>query len=290
VLDDVELPPATRLAGLARELCERATEAEARQFLVQEAVALCGCTAGVFVRAMPSGSLELTWAGPTEVVESLTWLLDSMPEAVAAEALDRRQPITSADLATETRWPQYVAALLQGSPIRSVQAHLVRLAENDLGVLVLYSSQPGFFTDARCQPGALLADHAAIGLTLLASRHKTEHLTIALQNSREIGQAVGILMATHKVTAEKAFDLLRTASQHGHVKLHQVAKEVTLTGELPQPPTPQAAASQPAVPHAPVPQAPVPQPPAIDGTIRTSAPAGTGVPSPASRRASSPST
>jgi ANTAR domain-containing protein/GAF domain-containing protein len=235
VLDDVALPPATRLAMLARELCERSDEAEARQLLVNEAVVLCGCAAAAFARTMPSGALDLTWGGPTELVEQLARILQPIGEAAATATLAERQPVVSPDLAAEDRWPRYTTVLLQHSPIRSVQAHPVRLAGSELGALVLYAEGAGFFVTDQSQPGALLADHAAIGLSLLQSRHKTEHLTIALQNSREIGQAMGILMSSRKITADAAFDLLRDASQRGHVKLREVAKEVVLTGQLPTP-------------------------------------------------------
>lgn len=235
MLDDIALPPATRLAVLARALCERPTEADARQLLVTEAVALCGCSASGFARGLPSGGLDLTWGGPAELVEQLTRILQPIGETVAASVLADGQPVASPDLATEDRWPRYTATLLQHSPIRSVQAHPVRLADSELGVLVLYAEHAGYFLAERCQAGALVADHAAIGLSLLQSRHKNEHLTIALQNSREIGQAMGILMATLKITADAAFNLLRDASQRGHLKLREVARDVVLTGQLPTP-------------------------------------------------------
>lgn len=233
MLDDTELPPATHVTQLARQLCEQCSEADARQFLARAAAAFCGCVAAAYGRRMPSGALDLTFAGPTDVVESLTRVFAGRAEALATAALESAQPVVSSDVVDEQRWPDYATALVQHTKIRSVQAHQVRLAGADLGVLMLYSTEPGYFTADRCQPGAMLADSAAIGLSLLESRNKAEHLTIALKNSREIGQAIGILMATHKITSEKAFDLLRTASQHGHVKLREVAREVTLTGQLP---------------------------------------------------------
>ena len=54
-----------------------------------------------------------------------------------------------------------------------------------------------------------------------------------MKNSRDIGCAMGVLMATHKVTREQAFDLLRMASQHAHRKLADIAAEVADTGTLP---------------------------------------------------------
>ena len=233
MLDDADLSAAPRLAVLARQLCERPTEAEARQLLADQAVTLTGCTAAAYARTVPgSGGRELTWGGPAELVELLAKLVPAAREAAVAAVFDQRQPVTVADLAADRRWPDY-AGTLRHSPIRSVRAEPIRLAEDDLGVLVRYASVPGFFDAEQCRLGAVLAEHAALGLSLLQSRHRAEHLSIALQSSREIGQAMGILMATHKVTADAAFDLLRAASQQGHLKLREVAREVTLTGQLP---------------------------------------------------------
>jgi hypothetical protein len=238
VPNNTEVPPVTRVTLLARAICELSTEADARRFLIREALTLCGCVAAAFGRRGLSGALEFTFDGPPDLVESLTRVLAHTEEAVAAAAIELGEPVAVPDLVEEKRWSDYVSALVLHTPIRSVQAHQLRLVDVDHGVLVLYSTESGFFTGDRCHPGVLLADHAAIGLSLLENRHKAEHLTIALQNSREIGQAIGILMATLKVTSEKAFDLLRTASQHGHVKLREVAHEVTLTGQLPTTATP----------------------------------------------------
>ncbi|MFL6160648.1 MAG: GAF and ANTAR domain-containing protein [Jatrophihabitantaceae bacterium] len=240
MLDKTELTTAGQIAALARQLCELRTEADARQFLARQAVTVAGCAAAAFGRRTAGGALEFSWSGPAELVDRLTTVLAQAEEAIGAAALAQREPVSSPDLAQERRWPEYASVLLSQTPVRSAQAYPVRLADCDLGVLILYSTDAGFFAAEHCQLGAALADHAAIGLSLLASRYQAEHLTNALANSREIGQAMGIIMATHKVTSEKAFDLLRTASQHGHVKLRDVAHEVILTGELPAPAVPPA--------------------------------------------------
>ena len=59
------------------------------------------------------------------------------------------------------------------------------------------------------------------------------NLKIALTSARRIGAALGIIMATYKVTEEKAFATLRIASQHTHRKLRDVAEDVLLTGAAP---------------------------------------------------------
>jgi len=59
------------------------------------------------------------------------------------------------------------------------------------------------------------------------------NLRRALEHSRDIGAAVGVLMAFHKVPQAEAFELLRRASQDQNIKLYAVAREVLATGELP---------------------------------------------------------
>jgi AmiR/NasT family two-component response regulator len=44
---------------------------------------------------------------------------------------------------------------------------------------------------------------------------------------------VGILMERERITAEQAFDVLRRASNHLHLKLRDVARNLIDTGEEP---------------------------------------------------------
>ena len=64
-------------------------------------------------------------------------------------------------------------------------------------------------------------------------RGEIANLAIALISARRIGAALGIIMATYKVTEEKAFATLRIASQHTNRKLRDVAEDVLLTGAAP---------------------------------------------------------
>ncbi len=50
-----------------------------------------------------------------------------------------------------------------------------------------------------------------------------------------IGQAKGILMERHRLTAHQAFTLLVRVSQHTNTKLVEVATYLTATGELAEP-------------------------------------------------------
>lgn len=80
--------------------------------------------------------------------------------------------------------------------------------------------------------GQLLVEHA-ISLVLreqLAA--KIANLQCALGSNRDIGAAMGILMARHRLTTDQAFDLLRRTSQHCHRRIVSIAAEVIETGAL----------------------------------------------------------
>jgi hypothetical protein len=68
---------------------------------------------------------------------------------------------------------------------------------------------------------------------LAAANETISQLTVAVSSNRDIGAAVGILMAFRQVTQEEAFDLLRQTSQHLHIKLRELARQVIETGVLP---------------------------------------------------------
>ena len=80
---------------------------------------------------------------------------------------------------------------------------------------------------------------------LVQAQQTATQLQMALTTNRQIGVAVGVLMAREKVTSERAFDLLRVRSNNTNRKLRDVAEEVALTGQLSQPPTQDAPQSSP---------------------------------------------
>lgn len=91
-------------------------------------------------------------------------------------------------------------------------------------------------TSSHLLIGHLLVERA---ISLVQREHltaKVENLHRALSSNREIGAAMGILMARHTLTSDQAFDLLRRTSQRAHRKIVAIADEVIETGvlELPE--------------------------------------------------------
>ncbi|HKC28862.1 MAG TPA: ANTAR domain-containing protein [Jatrophihabitans sp.] len=72
----------------------------------------------------------------------------------------------------------------------------------------------------------------ASGDALAEALTKIQNLEIALTTNRRIGMAMGIVMARYRVTEEDAFGILRTASQHRHRKLREIAEDAIYTGEI----------------------------------------------------------
>ncbi len=72
-----------------------------------------------------------------------------------------------------------------------------------------------------------------VAINTTRERDRADDLEQALHSNREIGMAMGILMARGKCTSEQAFDLLRNASQNLNLRLRDVAARIVDTGELP---------------------------------------------------------
>ncbi len=102
--------------------------------------------------------------------------------------------------------------------------------DTTLGALNLYSTA-GLRSDGRARLLArALAGQATVLLanasTLMSAELANRHLRQVLESRDVIGQAKGILMARHGVSAEQAFADLRRASRRSGRKLGDVACEV----------------------------------------------------------------
>ena len=149
-------------------------------------------------------------------------------EAIATNGVE-----LASDLRTENRWPLFARAIVDQSPARSMLSFRLFLTEKQRAGLNLYATHPGAFTQQSTATGSMFAAYASMALLAAARHDKADHQTRALETNREIGVAMGILMANGKLTSQQAFDQLRTASQNSNRKLHDIAADVARTGALP---------------------------------------------------------
>lgn len=114
----------------------------------------------------------------------------------------------------------------------------VALAGTDEG-LVLHPSPGSAFGAGARDRAELLGALGGLALAALDERRRAERQTAdlmaALATRELIGQAQGILMERRRLTADEAFTVLRHCSQQLNRKLHDVARHLIETGELPVP-------------------------------------------------------
>jgi hypothetical protein len=185
------------------------------------------------------------WASLTHVGREPRTIAASRPEATVVDewqyrtrngpcltALDTTSVIVS-DFADETRWPAFTEGALAHTVARGALSYPLEPAGRPASSLNLYTDTPAAFDGLALYTAALAATSLVVALTAIAQRKRAEHLEIALDSSRIISAAIGILMHRHRWTYEQAFAALRTASQHTQRKLRDLADEVMLIGSLP---------------------------------------------------------
>jgi transcriptional regulator with GAF, ATPase, and Fis domain len=159
-------------------------------------------------------------------------------EGPCVDAIRERPTFESSDLRDQlSRWPTFAAQAID-TGIHSMLAFRLFAAEDTLGALDLYSTQPGAFDETARAFGTVFAAHAALALAGARLHERdlanADNLHQALEARDVIGQAKGILMATNHVDSDAAFELLRTTSNNLNRKLRTVADHVVQTGTLPE--------------------------------------------------------
>ncbi|TDQ54184.1 GAF and ANTAR domain-containing protein [Actinorugispora endophytica] len=133
------------------------------------------------------------------------------------------------DMAAETRWPRYrPRAVALG--VASMMGFELFAHDGVFGALDLYSREPRAFDERAREIGWVFASHASVAI---AAAQRAETLRAGYATRQEIGAAVGILMERYRITGEQAFEVLKRASMESNVKLREVARRLTETGEVP---------------------------------------------------------
>lgn len=145
------------------------------------------------------------------------------------------------DVEDDPRWPAW-SPLASDAGFRSAVAIPVRLDGDAELLLVLYSPVRDAWDSAALATATHYAQELAHALTVCRSAHRqaevNAHLKAALASRATIDQAMGVIMAQNRCSAEDAFAILRTASQHRNTKLRDVAVAIIegVTGQPASPP------------------------------------------------------
>lgn len=157
-------------------------------------------------------------------------------EGPCLDAADAAAVVMADDLAADGRWPEFAPMCVDQTGVRSMLSLRLAIGGSDRAGMNFYAQRANAFDELDVRVGSILATFAALAVEGQLREGDIVNLETALRTNRQIGTAVGILMATEKVTEADAFDLLRKASNHLNRKLVDIAEHVHLTGSLPAPP------------------------------------------------------
>ncbi|HEU5384798.1 MAG TPA: GAF and ANTAR domain-containing protein [Streptosporangiaceae bacterium] len=199
-----------------------------------------GLSCGVIVR--PDGKpAAVACSDPLAArVDEMQYELDDGP---CLHAMRDGRMVRIEDTAEKAYWPQFEARAASHG-IRSCLALPLNADGRPVGALNLYAREASAFGTAEARLAENFAEDASGALSLairLASRAALiEQLRSSLASRGVIDQALGIIMAREHCTQDRAFAILRSASQNGNVKLRDIAGAVvtSVTGEPPRPAPP----------------------------------------------------
>jgi GAF domain-containing protein len=182
----------------------------------------------------------LTVASSDECAEQVDEVQYGVGEGPCLQAMDTGTVVDVPDLVAEHRWQHYRRHALQHGVRCSVSFPLT-VDGTTVGALNLYGRTPHGFDAGARHRAETFAVQAAAAVTLvirtLGLVEDGADLERALISRTIIDQAIGILMAQRRCTADQAFAVLRAHSQNSNRKLRAVAIDLITetSGEPPGP-------------------------------------------------------
>lgn len=218
------------LADMARDLLAQETLQDTLESIASYAVQLVdGCEhAGILT--VQRGNQVTTAAATSDLVRASDSAQHELGEGPCFDTLQDQQPVHRiADMTTHgSQWPRF-APRAHDLGIGSMLGLLLYTNHEELGALNVYSTERNVFTERSERVGWLLASHAAV---LYSAARTHSQLETAVASRRDIGEAVGLVMATYQLGEDQALKLLKKVSQDRHMKLRELARAIN-AGELP---------------------------------------------------------
>ena len=132
-----------------------------------------------------------------------------------------------------TRWPEFSASATRLS-VAGVAAIPMRLADEVIGALNLYSPEPRDWSDEDMAVAGVLANVATSYMVnaskLRQQQQLTEQLQEALDSRVVIEQAKGITAQQHAVSVSEAYQLMRGHARRNNASLRVVAEAIVAVG------------------------------------------------------------
>ncbi len=175
-----------------------------------------------------------TVAASDEIARHVDGLEREVGDGPCVDAIIDEAYQADADISVDCQWPALAARVLAETPVRGMVGYRLLIEGRKSGALNVFSDTAGALGHESADAGAVLASFASMALTAAAHHERAEQLQQGLASNREIGKAIGLLMAAHDIDADEAFALLRATSSRLNVKLAQVAAGVVQGNGAPQ--------------------------------------------------------
>ena len=171
-----------------------------------------------------------TVAASDEVARHIDALERELGEGPCVDAIEEEAGQIDPDISQHSSWPRLAERVLTETPVRGMAGYRLVIEGKKVGALNLFSDTPGAFEKGGDE-GAVLSAFASVALMSVANRDRADSLRRGLETNREVGKAIGLLMAAHEIGSDEAFELLRKASNDMNMKLTEVAREVIQNAE-----------------------------------------------------------
>ena len=135
--------------------------------------------------------------------------------------------------AESTRWPEF-SAIATRLAVAGVAGIPMRLDDQIIGALNLYSPEPRQWSDVDIAVAGVLADVATSYVVNASKLRQQEQLSEQLQEALEsrivIEQAKGITAQQNSVSIDQAYQLMRGHARNNNASLRRVAEAIVAVG------------------------------------------------------------
>ncbi|MGO4598936.1 ANTAR domain-containing protein [Terrabacter sp. 2RAF25] len=233
-MTDLTSPSAFEFASLARGLVEAEGFAQTLRTIVDSAVDLIPCQWAAVAVSPHLGAqpAKHSTSSDEDFGATVARIAGQAGDSPGIAAFVVGGIVHCPDLALEERFVAYCDGMLRETSVRSVLSLAICVHETTVGVLTLYADAPHAFDAGAIDRAQLLTEHAALAIAAELSDDRAQNLEIALNHSRTIGAAIGILTERLRIPPAHAFERLREASQRSNRKISDIADELVQTGTL----------------------------------------------------------
>ncbi|MFC7487937.1 GAF and ANTAR domain-containing protein [Knoellia sp. CPCC 206453] len=169
----------------------------------------------------------VTRAATDDVARQMDQLESAAHEGPCLDSIVEDSVQHDPDIRGNSKWPRLAELTLSRTAVRGMVGYQLLDGLSGRAALNVFSDTPGALTNESVDVGVVLAAFTSVALAAAERQLDAENLRRGLESNREIGKAMGLLMAAHKVSDDEAFQILRSASSRTNVKLAVLADRIT---------------------------------------------------------------